>query len=208
MREALHQGQKEKAEFHRRSIEKLNARYVKLQNRIDRIYLDKLDGEVEGVFYRKNVSLWWAEQNEIQDRVRRHQKADENFIEQGIRLPEIARNASRFYQSQGQAERATLLGFILSGSTLKDDQVVPAFKQPFDVIRRIAQEARANRQDIKNRHQPIWSKPVQLRSPAVTRTPDLVVNRKPRITRRYQTSAKIAFSACFGRNLCFFGASC
>ncbi len=56
MREALRQSQKEKAEFHLRSIEKLNARYAKLQNRIDQIYLDKLDGEIEEAFYRRNVS--------------------------------------------------------------------------------------------------------------------------------------------------------
>jgi site-specific DNA recombinase len=37
MREVLRQSQKEKAEFHCRSIEKLNARYAKLQNRIDQI---------------------------------------------------------------------------------------------------------------------------------------------------------------------------
>lgn len=32
---------------HRCAIEKLKAHYAKLYNRIDQIYLDKLDGEVE-----------------------------------------------------------------------------------------------------------------------------------------------------------------
>ncbi len=63
--------------------------------------------------------------------------------EQGIRLLEIARNAQEFYRKQGQAERAALLGFILSGSILQGDKVVSAFKSPFDIIHRIAQEARA-----------------------------------------------------------------
>jgi DNA invertase Pin-like site-specific DNA recombinase len=143
MREALRQSQKEKVEFHRRLIEKLNARYAKLQNRIDQIYLDKLDGEVEEAFYRRNVSQWREEQNEIHDRVRRHQKADENYIDQGIRLLEIARNASKFYNSQGQVERSALLRFIMPSSALQDDRVVPAFKAPFDIIHRMAQEARA-----------------------------------------------------------------
>ena len=57
MREAaLRQSQAEKAEFHRCAIEKLKAHYAKLYNRIDQIYLDKLDGEVEEAFYRRNVS--------------------------------------------------------------------------------------------------------------------------------------------------------
>jgi len=143
LREALRQSQKEKAEFHRRAIEKLNARYVKLQNRIDQIYLDKLDGEVEEAIYRRNVAQWREEQAQIRARIERHEKADQNYIEQGIRLVEIARNVSEFYRTQGQAERATLLRFIMPGSALQEDRVVPALKPPFDIIHRIAQEARA-----------------------------------------------------------------
>jgi len=149
MRQALRQSQKEKAEFHRRSIEKLNARYAKLQNRIDQIYLDKLDGEIEETFYRRNVSQWRAEQNEVHARIQHHQKADEHYIEQGIRLLEIACNARQFYHSQGQTERATLLRFIMSGSVLQDGRVVPAFKPPFDIIHRMAQEARRYPEDTK-----------------------------------------------------------
>ncbi|MCX7031020.1 MAG: hypothetical protein NTU62_13000 [Spirochaetes bacterium] len=149
MREALRQSQKEKAEFHRRSIEKLNAHYTKLQNRIDQIYLDKLDGEVEEAFYRRNVSQWREEQAQIRARIERHEKADQNYIEQGIRLLEIARNARQFYHSQGQTEQAALLRFIMPGSSLQEDQVVPAFKPPFDIIHRMAQEARRCAQDIK-----------------------------------------------------------
>ncbi len=53
---------------------------------------------------------------------------------------ELARNAQEFFRTHGQAERAALLGFILSSSTLDQDRVVPAFKPPFDIIHRIAQE--------------------------------------------------------------------
>jgi site-specific DNA recombinase len=143
LREGLRQSQKEKAEFHRRAIEKLNAGYAKLQNRIDQIYLDKLDGEVEAAFYRRNVAQWREEQAQIRARIERHENADQNYIGQGIRLVEIARNASEFYRSQDKAERAALLRFLMPGSSLQGDRVVPAFKPPFDIIHRIAQEARA-----------------------------------------------------------------
>ena len=143
MREALHQSQKEKAEFHRRSIVKLNTHYAKLQNRIDQIYLDKLDGEIEEAFYRRNVSQWREEQAQIRARIERHEQADQNYIEQGIRLLEIARNASQFYQTQGQAERSALLRFIIPESALQEDKVIPTFRPPFDIIHRLSTEARA-----------------------------------------------------------------
>ena len=89
MRDALRQRQKEKAEYHRRAIEKLNAQYAKLQNRIDQIYLDKLDGEMEDAFYRRNVSLWREEQAQIRTRFEGHENADQDYIEQGIRLLQL-----------------------------------------------------------------------------------------------------------------------
>jgi hypothetical protein len=113
--------QQEKAAFHRRAIEGLNAQYLKLQNRIDQIYLDKLDGEIEEAFYRRHVGPWREEQDRI-------------------RLLEIAQDAHRLFQEKGQPERAALICLMLAGSELKDKTVVPAFRPPFDIIWRLAQE--------------------------------------------------------------------
>jgi hypothetical protein len=55
---------------------------------------------------------------------------------------ELARNAQTLFRSRGKEERAVLLGFILPGSTLDQDGVVPAFKPPFDLIHRMAQETK------------------------------------------------------------------
>jgi site-specific DNA recombinase len=142
MREALRQSAQEKAEYNKRAIERLNAQYAKLQNRIDQIYLDKLDGEIEEGFYKKHVSLWRKEQAAIRNRIERHEKADQNYIEQGIRLLEIARNALGFYKTHSQEERAILLRFILQEPKLEKEKVLPAFRAPFDIIHSLATESR------------------------------------------------------------------
>jgi site-specific DNA recombinase len=142
MRDALRMSQKEKAEFHRKAIEGLNAQYLKLQNRIDQMYLDKLDGEVEEAFYIKHMKEWREDQKRLQRQIEAHQEADENYIEQGIRLIEIARNAYGFYQSKDQPIRAELIRFIFPNSKLRDGKVEPVFKPPFDIIWKMAQEAR------------------------------------------------------------------
>jgi site-specific DNA recombinase len=143
MREALRQSAQEKAEYNHRAIERLNAQYAKLQNRIDQIYLDKLDGEIEEGFYRKNVSLWRKEQAQIRGRIERHEKADQNYIEQGIKLLEIARNALEFYRTHGQEDRAKLLQFVFQGSKLEKERIIPVFKPSFDIIQALASDARA-----------------------------------------------------------------
>ncbi len=128
MREALRQSQSEKAAFH---------------------HLDKLDGEVGEAFYRRNVSQWREEQAHFRSRIEQHEKADQNYVEQGIRLLELARNAQESFRTRSQEARAALLGFILPDSTLQADRVAPAFKPPFDIIHRIAQEARRATQGTK-----------------------------------------------------------
>ncbi len=141
-KEALKLSQQEKAEFHRKAIEKLNAKYFKLQNRIDQIYLDKLDGEITESFYRKHVNQWREEQEHIQEQIRQHQKADENYIEEGIKLLEIAKNAYRFFKGKSKSERVELIRFILPDSKLHNGKIEPVFKPPFDVIWKLAQETR------------------------------------------------------------------
>ena len=89
IRDALRQSQDEKAAFHNAAMERLNKEHAKLQNRLDQIYLDKLDGEIEDAFYRKSVSQWQKEQAEIRARIERHVQASENYIEQGIRLLDL-----------------------------------------------------------------------------------------------------------------------
>ena len=58
-------------------------------------------------------------------------------------LAEIARNVPAFYRSPDQAEWAALSRFLMPGSSLQCDRVVPAFKPLFDIIHRIAREVRA-----------------------------------------------------------------
>ena len=149
IREALRQSREEKAAFHNREIKKLHAEYEKLQHRIDQIYLDKLDGEIEDAFYKRSTKAWRAEQGQIEDRIRRHRKADENYVEQGIKLLELAENSADIYRTKGQDARAELLRFIIPDSILEHDTVRPVFKPPFDIIWQIAQDARKAAPEIE-----------------------------------------------------------
>jgi site-specific DNA recombinase len=109
------------------------------------MYLDKLDGEVEEAFYRKYMKEWREDQKRQQRQIEAHQEADENYIEQGIRLIEIARNAHAFFHSKDQPTRAELIRFIFPNSTLRDGKVIPVFKPPFDIIWKMARESRKSK---------------------------------------------------------------
>jgi len=53
------------------------------------------------------------QQTEVLEKIARHQKADENYIEQGIKLLEIAGNAAAFYRTQEPARKELLKATFL-----------------------------------------------------------------------------------------------
>lgn len=74
--------------------------------------------------------------------IKSHQEADENYIEQGIKLLELAEKTAEIYRTRGQEARSELFRFIMPGSILEKDKVIPAFKQPFDIIHQLAEDAK------------------------------------------------------------------
>ncbi len=63
-----------------------------------------------------------------------HQVADRSYINEGVRLIELAHDAERLFVKEEPAEQRRLLDFVLSNSTWKDGVLTPTFRQPFDII--------------------------------------------------------------------------
>ena len=55
-------------------------------------------------------------------------------MDAGIRLLELTRNMHRLFEKQQAAEKRRLLDFVVSNSVWKEGKIVPAWRQPFDMI--------------------------------------------------------------------------
>ena len=96
------------------------------------MYVDKLDGLVDAAFFDKMSNQWREEQNRCQREIERHQNADKSYMDEGVALLELARNAQRLFAKQEPREKRRLLNFVLSNCTWEDGEVVATFRQPFD----------------------------------------------------------------------------
>ena len=56
------------------------------------------------------------------------------YVETRARLLELTRNMHRLFEKQEAAEKRRLLNFVVSNSVWKDDEIVPTWRQPFDMI--------------------------------------------------------------------------
>ena len=134
VREALNASHAYKRREQEDAIARLRAEWDRLQKRIDAMYVDKLDGRVDAAFFDKMSAEWRAEQDRCQRQIDRHQEADRSYMDEGVQILELARNAQKLFEQQQPREKRRLLNFVLSNCSWEDGEVVATFRQPFDLL--------------------------------------------------------------------------
>jgi hypothetical protein len=96
--------------------------------------VDKLDGGVDTAFFDKMSSERRDEQNHCLREIERHQSAEKSYMDEGVQILELGRNAQRLFEQQEPREKRRLLNFMLSNCSWEDGEVVATFRQPFDPL--------------------------------------------------------------------------
>jgi site-specific DNA recombinase len=134
VRDALHASHADERREHEEAIRRHQAEYKRLQERTNAMYVDKLDGLVDSAFFDQMSRQWREEQNRCLREIEKHQEADQSYMDEGVQLLELARNAQRLFIKQQPREKRRLLNFLLSNCTWEDGEVVASFRQPFDLL--------------------------------------------------------------------------
>ena len=96
----------------------------------------------------------------------------QSYMDEGVQILELARNAQRLFERQEPRQKRRLLNFLLSNCAWEDGEVVAAFRQPFDLL--------AETTAIAARHSGVAKTPNRLKmrfgSPGRIRTSDQPVN--------------------------------
>jgi site-specific DNA recombinase len=134
VRDALHASHADERREHEEAIKRHQAEYKRLQDRINAMYVDKLDGLVDTAFFEKMSNQWREEQNRCLREIERHKNADKSYKDEGIALLDLARSAQRLFAKQEPREKRRLLNFLLSNCTWEHGEVIATFRQPFDML--------------------------------------------------------------------------
>ena len=141
VRDALTQSHEDERRAHDGAIERLQAEYTRLQNRLDGMYVDKLDGRIDTASFDRMAATWRAEQADCRRLIEQHETANQSYMAEGVRLLELARNARRLFEKQEAREKRRLLDFLVSNCSWKDGQLTAEFRQPFDSLAATAMAA-------------------------------------------------------------------
>lgn len=132
--QALRESHQDECRFHEEAVDRLQADYRRLQNRIDQMYIDKLDGRITGDFFDQKSAEWSDEQRQILRTIEDHSQANQAYLKEGVALLELANRAADLFERQPAGEKRRLLDFVLSNAEWANGELKPVFRQPFDMI--------------------------------------------------------------------------
>ncbi len=138
--QALKESQSDEKEFHKNALKKLRLEYDRIHERLNTMYVDKLDGLIDAAFYGKKFSEWKAQQERIRELMTIHEKAEHNYLNEGIKLLELSQRASELFDDQPAEEKTKLLKYVCSNSNWKNGHLKVHFRKPFDTIALMDQE--------------------------------------------------------------------
>ena len=134
VRELLQASHADERREHEEVIRRLQAEHKRLGDRINAMYLDKLDGRVDGAFFDKMSAQWREQQNRCLGEIARHEFAEQSYLGEGVQIFELAQSAQKLFERQEARQKRRLLNFVLSNCTWEDGEVVATFRQPFDLL--------------------------------------------------------------------------
>jgi site-specific DNA recombinase len=114
--EGLKSSHVDQAKEHAEAIKRLQAEYDRIESRIQAMYVDKLDAKVDPGMFEHLSADWRKQQDRCMREIEQRQSADQHYLEEGVTILEMARNAQRLFDSEEPMQKRRLLNFVVSNS--------------------------------------------------------------------------------------------
>lgn len=114
--------------------DKLENEKKRIEKRIDALYEDKLDNVISKDFYNRKFREYEAKIRDLEAKISRYSDANIDYYKMGVNILELAKKACFLYKKGNIEEKQELLHFLLANSLLKDGNLLPEYKKPFDTI--------------------------------------------------------------------------
>jgi DNA invertase Pin-like site-specific DNA recombinase len=123
-----------KNRFHQENLKKLQKDYDLLEERISKMYDDKLDGFIPEDLYQKKLKEYKEKQRDILIQIEEHNKADENFYITASKVLDLANRALEIFESSEVNEKRALINLLLQNPLLSERKLLFSLHSPFNMI--------------------------------------------------------------------------
>lgn len=127
----LHEG---KIQFQVQESNALEKKRTIIQNRIDALYMEKLDGSITGIRYDEYYHSFREELAEIDARLHLLQDAEDNYFLTANYLLKLAARAHELFISSEVEQKRQIVKLVLSNLLLSQKKLVFTVVEPFNTI--------------------------------------------------------------------------
>jgi len=131
---SLQKSHEGKADFRETQYKQLTEEHEVYTKRLEKIYIDRLDGRITDNEYDKFYQSFRDKVAEIDTRLAMLQEADDNYYITARYLLELANRAYELFKSSEVEERRQLIKLVLSNLRVEDKLVRYDAIKPFDTI--------------------------------------------------------------------------
>lgn len=121
----------DKIQYTEERIVRIEAESKKIRERLNKLYLDKLDGEISNEFWRTKKLEWEGKLRENENELHAYTEADKNYYEKGNKIVELVKNTYTTYLSRSNEEKKKLLKILLSNIFLTNGKASYTYNLPF-----------------------------------------------------------------------------
>ena len=107
----------------------------RLQNRLETLYDDRLDGRIEAAIYDQKAGEIRGQQNEIRKRLHEGQTAALPPARQAVDLLALTSQMAELFVEQPAAEQAKLLRLVVESASWKGGELRMCLREPFSKLR-------------------------------------------------------------------------
>ena len=119
---------------HDEAVARLQAERARLRERMEQIYLDNMDDKIEDGIFRALTAQFRRQERKIARELELRMDADLSYMDEGIALMSIARDAKQRFLDADLAVKKHVLSVVLSNCSFRDRKVSATFRKPFDII--------------------------------------------------------------------------
>ena len=148
----LKESHKDKIKHITAKRDSLNNSFSKIENRLEKIYEDKLDGVITADFYKKKADEYTDEKQNIMNELKRLESDNTENYEAGFKIHELALKAKSIYESKKATneDRRLLLSYAFSEIKLKNGNVSVEYTKTFDFLKTWLPRINATIEHTKN----------------------------------------------------------
>ncbi len=115
----------------------LNKRYEEIDRKISRAYDHFLEGVVDREIWELKNEGWKQEKVEIQHQLDTLELDNDTFMNEGIRMMELASRASTLFESMTSDEKRELVSLVLSNSQIENGSLRYDYRKPFNYFQNV-----------------------------------------------------------------------